>query len=189
MEFDMTRHLESVVIQAPLNTLKPLIKVCEDAQIKHHVKALDTISELVIPLEDKPSRDAFKEIEKRFDPTYLYLEYSSVSPSERWYRNGRHYYKTRRKEPTGPVHAFIQSHFNDLLKPLDIDPSFYASTLYIDMLYYIMSDYITGSSRYIHHSPNPISDDYVKLIKRWDPATLKKYQGHKLQTLEDLNLI
>lgn len=91
MEIDMTRHIENVVIQAPLDTLKPMIKLCEDAQIPHHVETLNTVSELYMSLEDKASRDTFNQIEKTYAPLFLYLEYSTTTPSERWYRKGRHY--------------------------------------------------------------------------------------------------
>lgn len=189
MEFDMSRHNESVVLQGSSESLEPIIKQCEKAQIPFFVSELTGLVELLVPLDSEESARAFAKIEKAFAPRHLYLQYSQTNIQDRWRRKARRFRHPSNPKVKGTVHAHIKHHFDELLKPLNVESSFYDSPLYTNMLYYIMEDFITGSSRYIRHTPPLISDEYIQLIQTWDAKKLKKYQAYKLQTLEDLGLI
>ena len=189
MLIDVTRHKESVVIQAPLEKLASLIDALKKEAIAHTLKPLIDVHELLIPLTDTKTYEAFNKLSKNVSLNFLYLDYTHEALSERFRRKGRGHYKLKDKGDTGPVHSRVIEHFNAKLEPLNVPQSFYYSTLYYDMCHYILEDYITEASRYIYHSPHLVSEDYIQLIQSLDEKTLLKYKSHKLQVLEDLNLI
>ena len=185
----MTRHKESVVIQASQAALHPIIEALKQAGVNHTVTPLEGIVELLIPLKEKKAYETFEKLIPELPGDYLYLDYTHAQLSERWRRKGFSHHELKDKGDSGSVHTRVLQHFNTLLEPLNLPEAFYNTPLYYDMCYYIMEDYITQASKYIYHSPHLVSTDYVQLIQSMDEKTLLKYKSYRLHVLEDLNLI
>jgi len=192
MELDMTPHPIQVIIQGSKDTLNPIEEYCQKHKVDYTINVLYEAEELVIEINSKESQSHWHSIQDEFNPHYLNLEFKPPFLDQRWISRHRHRYlwpeNDTKKAPIS-LQKLIKAHFDEHLKSLSFDPSFYQSKLYYSMLYYIMLEFIDQRYQKFGQSMTPVSGAYFELVKTWSPQELKKYQNYHLDTLQELEII
>lgn len=192
MEFDLTPQPISISIQGSNNTLCPIEEYCQKYKVKYDINALFEGSEMIIYVDSKESEKHWHHIQDQFKPHYLNLEFEPPYLDQRWISRSRHRHLWSKKDSIKTpisIQKLIRNHFDDHLKTLEIDKSFYQSKLYYSMLLYIMLEFISDRHKMITKTLTPVSGAYFEMIKKWSPKELKKYQNYHLDTLQELKII
>ncbi len=192
MEFDLTPHPIFVVIQGSNNTLNPIEEYCQKNKLNYEKNELFEGDELIIHVNSKESDKHWHHIQDNFKPQYLNLEYRPPYLDQRWISRNRHRHlwpKNDTNRAPISIQKLIKTHFDEHLKALDLEASFYDSKLYYSMLLYITLEFISDRNKMLAQGLTPVSEAYFELIKKWKTKELKKYQSYHLDTLQELKII
>jgi hypothetical protein len=180
-----------IVIQTSKDIIDPIIRHLNECSLSFQYKKLLHKEEIILTLDSKEADNSWQQILSIYHPHYLELEYMPPHIDRRFFRT----YKQQRfpsqisTEECTSVHNFIKKRFESAIKDFNIASSFYNSTLYFSMLFYITLDFIQKQQRHYSKQKPSIENTYFDLLKKWSPKELDGYKHLNLDTLEALQII